>query len=70
MAVGGDIAKLRRGKGWTQARMAEATGLSRGYIAAIEEGRVVPKLKTLAIIAERLGVGVEELNRGGDNDRN
>ena len=61
MGIGSNIAKFRRLKGWTQATLAKETGLSRGYIAAIEEGRKHPRLKTLAIIAEKLGVGIDEL---------
>lgn len=60
MEIGDSIAQLRKAKGWTQAELAEVTGLSSGYIAAIEEGRVRPRLKTLVIIAQKLGVKVEE----------
>lgn len=70
MDVAGAIAKLRKEKGLTQAELAKATGLSRGYIAAIEQGRRFPHQKTLAIIAERLGVGIEELKGGKSNDKN
>lgn len=61
------IARLRREKGLTQAELAKTTGLSRGYIAAIEQGRRLPSQKTLAIIAERLGTDVEELQRRRHN---
>lgn len=61
MTTGKSIARIRRQKRWTQAKLAMETGLSRGYIASIEEDRVQPKLKTLAIIADRLGVSVSEL---------
>lgn len=60
----GDIAKLRRKNRWTQAELAERTGFSVGYIAAIEEGRVFPSLKALAIIANCLGVSMEDLSEG------
>jgi len=61
LVLGDNITRLRKEKGWTQERLAEATGLSRGYIAAIEEGRIEPRLKTLSIIAEKLGVKLEQL---------
>lgn len=61
MGTGDRIAKLRKVKGWTQAELAKATGLSSGYVAAIEEGRAHPKLKTLVIIAEKLGGSLEKL---------
>ncbi|MEW5952595.1 MAG: helix-turn-helix transcriptional regulator [Bacillota bacterium] len=64
MDVAGTIAKFRRKKGWTQAELAEITGLSRGYIAAIEQGRKIPAPKTLVIIAEGLGAAVDELKKG------
>ena len=61
MGIGDSIAKLRRKKGWTQAKLAKATGLSRGYIAAVEEGRVQPSINTIAIIAVTLGISINEL---------
>jgi transcriptional regulator with XRE-family HTH domain len=61
--LGSRIAELRRAKGWTQTDLAKAAWLSRGYIAAIEEGRMSPKIKTLALIAKCLGVGLELLLR-------
>ncbi|ABO49765.1 putative transcriptional regulator, XRE family [Desulforamulus reducens MI-1] len=67
MSVGKSIAKLRKQKKWTQSKLAKETGLSRGYIASIEQGRRHPALKTLTIIAEKLGVEMRELIRGGDH---
>lgn len=64
MGIGSNIAKFRRKKGWTQAKLAKETRLSRGYIASIEEGKGNPRLKTLAIIAEILGIGIEKLIEG------
>ena len=61
--VGKRIAQLRKEKGWTQKDLADETGLSRGYIATIEEGRIQPKLRTLARIAKCLDVGLELLLR-------
>lgn len=63
MDVAGAIARLRREKGLTQAELARTTGLSHGYIAAIEQGRRLPRQKTLAIIAERLGTNIEVLGK-------
>ncbi|HEY3057385.1 MAG TPA: helix-turn-helix domain-containing protein [Chloroflexota bacterium] len=39
-ALGERIAALRRGHGWTQRRLAEAAGVSNGYIALLELGRL------------------------------
>jgi len=59
--VGKRIAKLRKERGCTQADLAKGTGLSKGYIAAIEEGKKIPHIKTLVIIAEFLDVGIRSL---------
>ena len=59
--IAANIAQLRRKKGWTQAKLARKTGLSRGHIAAIEQGKKRPTLRTLAIIAAALGVEIENL---------
>ena len=61
--IGKRIARLRKEKGWTQANLAKATGLSKGYIAAIEEEGKIPRIKTLARIAACLDVDLGELLR-------
>lgn len=64
MSIGANIARIRRQKGWTQRELAKAAGLSHDYISAIERGKGIPSLKTLAIIAEKLGVDIKELRKG------
>lgn len=59
--LGKRIMAIRHQRGWTRRDLAEVTGLSIGYITEIERGRMKPKLKTLVIIAETLGIGIEEL---------
>jgi len=59
--VGKRIAKLRKERRWTQRYLGNAVGLSRGYIASIEEGDVYPSIKAVAVIAKILGVGAGEL---------
>jgi len=61
LSVGRKIACLRRQKRWSQLKLAKETGLSRSYIAAIEEGKGHPSLKALVVIAEKLDVGLKEL---------
>lgn len=61
MSLGQNIAKFRKGKGWTQEELAKASGLSRGYIAAIEEEGRHPAVKALALIAKSLGISLEQL---------
>lgn len=43
----------------TQTQLAEP--LSKSYLSAIENGRVLPSLRVLVLIADRLGVGVGDL---------
>ena len=61
LTTGGNIAKLRKQRKWTQGQLAKVTGLSRGYIASIEQGRRCPALRALAIIADVLGVKIRDL---------
>ena len=63
MDLGKKIAELRKRKGWTQTDLAMATRLSKGYVAAIEGGRN-PEVKTVALIAEALGVEARKLFKG------
>lgn len=58
--VGKRIAKFRKEKGLTQADLAKATRLSRGYISLIEEGRN-PSIKAVVLIADALGVEARDL---------
>jgi len=58
------IKDLRKSlKGWTQADLAEATGLSQSYIGAIESRNIAksPSMDTLISIANALGVRIGEL---------
>ncbi|EGW39062.1 helix-turn-helix transcriptional regulator [Desulfosporosinus sp. OT] len=59
--IGKRIVQLRKERGWTQNDLAKAARLSKGYISAIEEGDQRPKVKTVAMIANALGVGVKDL---------
>lgn len=61
--LGERIAELRKERGWTQKELAEATGMSESYISAIEEGKAHPRIRTLAILAKCLNVGLELLLR-------
>ena len=60
MELGKRIASYRKLKRLTQFELAEAVGVSKGYIAAIEEGRR-PQIKTLARIAKFLNIKLELL---------
>ena len=60
--IGENFARYRIQKEWTQAELTKATGLSQGYIAAIEQGRRRSTLKTLAVIV-RVKNLIKEDNR-------
>ncbi|MCO7128126.1 helix-turn-helix domain-containing protein [Sporolactobacillus shoreicorticis] len=55
-----NIKRLRREYGLTQGDLA-GPGLSRSMISLIESGRSVPSLKTLEIVAQKLGVSASDL---------
>lgn len=60
-AVGEAIRRARHGHGWTQASLAEQTGLSPNYIARLERGELGPSLFVAARIAEALGSSLDDL---------
>jgi transcriptional regulator with XRE-family HTH domain len=61
MLIGRWLRQLREGKGLSQADMEQATGLLRGYISRVENGRTVPSLETLERLAAALEVPLYEL---------
>jgi transcriptional regulator with XRE-family HTH domain len=62
--VGERVRALRAGRGLTQLRLAERSGISRPSIANVEAGRQNVSLRQLCALAEALGVGVEEFLAG------
>ncbi|MHB1651372.1 MAG: helix-turn-helix domain-containing protein [Desulfitobacteriaceae bacterium] len=68
MSIGERIKRLRKRKGWTQARLAKVTGLSASYISAIEEGRDHPRIKAIAIIASCLEISLQTLLEEKDTE--
>lgn len=53
------LADARRDRGWSQAALAEKSGVSRPEISAIETGRLVPSVSVALRIASALGLSVE-----------
>lgn len=51
-----ELREFRRKAKMTQAKLAERSGVSQGYIAHIESGRRVPTVKTAKKIAGVLGI--------------
>lgn len=59
--LGERIAKLRKDQGITQVQLAERLGVSQQTITAYEVGRRRVQVSALPVIAQALGVGIEEL---------
>ncbi|HSR52854.1 MAG TPA: helix-turn-helix transcriptional regulator [Acidobacteriota bacterium] len=59
--VGARIRRLRRRKGLTQERLAEAAHYTPGYIGSIENARKTPSIEFLFDIAEALETSPAEL---------
>lgn len=62
--IGERIRKVRKGRKYTQARLAEEADLSTEYLCEIENGKKRASLYALAGIAEALGVTVDEMLYG------
>jgi transcriptional regulator with XRE-family HTH domain len=60
---GANVRRLRaaRSSALSQERLSDLTGLHRTEIGKIEQGSVEPRLTTLVILAETLGVSLDEL---------
>ncbi|MFH9246064.1 helix-turn-helix domain-containing protein [Streptomyces lydicus] len=61
--TGRRIKELRVSAGMTQHDLAGAE-MSSSYISLVERGKRIPSGRALRILAERLGVGVDEISRG------
>jgi|CZKG01.1.fsa_nt_gi transcriptional regulator with XRE-family HTH domain len=61
-----NVRRLRAAKapGFSQERLSSVTRLHRTEIGKIEQGHVEPRLTTLVILAQGLGVTVDELVAG------
>jgi transcriptional regulator with XRE-family HTH domain len=62
--LGRQVRALRQAAGLIQDDFADAAGLERSYIPALEAGKYDPKLSTLTRVAHALGIGVDELLAG------
>lgn len=60
--LGKRLKELRKGKKWSQQKLAEKTGLSFNTITRIEQGiGDSPTLKTLLKLSDVFGVGLDDL---------
>src|SRR5262245_38618733 len=55
------LSELRKQRGWSQAALAERTGVSRAEVSALETGRIVPSVLVALRLAEALETPVERL---------
>lgn len=63
-AFGARVAAVRKGRGFTQQKLAEEIGMSVVAIAYIETGKRWARLGTLTKIADALQVDIADLFRG------
>ena len=59
--VGRNMRRLRLARGFSRRDLARATGLSRGYVGRIENGKANLRATTLGAIADALGVAPADL---------
>ncbi|MDA9538825.1 transcriptional regulator [Bradyrhizobium ottawaense] len=59
--VGRNFTRLRKQKGFTQEKFAEASGFTQQYISGLERGRRNPTVVTLFELASTLGVSHVDL---------
>lgn len=60
-AVGRTLQALRADRGWSLDQLAARSGVSKGVLVALEQGRSNPNLATLAKISDAFGVPVTRL---------
>jgi transcriptional regulator with XRE-family HTH domain len=59
--LGRRITKLRRRRGFSQEGFAEACGLHRTAVGLLERGESIPRLDTLLLVSQGLGISTSEL---------
>ena len=61
--LGRRLRELRNKQGWTQAYLAEVSGLGRSHISELENERREAGLRALEMLAISFGISVSELLR-------
>lgn len=64
ISIGNRIKELRKAKRWTQAKLAEESGVEPSNISHIERAATKLSLPTLVNIANALGVSLDEIAYG------
>lgn len=57
--LGASVRQMRENRGWTQARLAEAAGMTQSAVARFEAGGTVPTIQVLERLAKALGARLE-----------
>jgi transcriptional regulator with XRE-family HTH domain len=60
-AVARNVRSLRQARGWTLAALAARSGVSKGMVVELEQGRTNPSIATVDRLASALGVGLAQL---------
>jgi transcriptional regulator with XRE-family HTH domain len=60
-AVARNVRALRQARGWTLATLAARSGVSKGMVVEIEQGRTNPSIATICRLATALGAGLAQL---------
>lgn len=63
LAIGENVARLRKEKGWTQTQLAENVGSHYVQINRIENGHQSPSVELLFLLADSLGVSADTLRQ-------
>lgn len=63
-SVGERVRGVREKRGWTQERLAEKTGLSKGFLSDVENGNSDISSENLLKVADALGANLDYLVRG------
>jgi transcriptional regulator with XRE-family HTH domain len=65
-AVARNVRSLRQARGWTLAALAARSGVSKGMVVELEQGRTNPSIATMCRLAGAFGVGLAQLLELGD----
>src|SRR5262245_4075606 len=65
-AIARNVRSLRQARGWTLAALAARSGVSKGMVVELEQGRTNPSVATVDRLATALGVGLAQLVEVGE----
>lgn len=65
--VARNVRDARTERGWTLDQLAGRSGVSKGMVVQIEQGKTNPSIGTLSKVAEALGVSLSDIVGGGES---